>query len=119
MSGDAQQFRYQIYLPVGVNVYEYQNRVNHLKIATIDERYTIIGSANLNYRSLEDDRDFEVVILIDCTQFAREINLRVRDLDISRSKRITLHDVAGPGSELWPIICRAPDTIAAEELRLI
>lgn len=116
---DAQSFRYQQYLPAGINVYEYQNHFNHLKIATFDNKYTIVGSSNLNYRSLEDDRDFELVILVDNPEFARDVNLNVRDVDISRSKQFTLSDVEGFGSDLWIINCRNPLTISAEAAREI
>lgn len=119
LSYDAQSFRYQRYLHVGINVFEYQNHFNHLKLATFDGRYALVGSANLNYRSLEDDRDFELVVLVDNPGFAQEVHSFVRDLDISQSKQIKLEDVEGFGSDLWPINCRDPGTIAAEELRQI
>lgn len=116
LSFDAQQFRYQRYLPVGINVYEYNNHFNHMKLAAFDDRYVIIGSANLNYRSLEHDRDFELVVLIDCPRFAEDINTTVRDIDISRSKNYSLSDI---DSRCSPINFRDILTRAAEELRMI
>ncbi len=119
LSADAQRFRYQRYLPVGINVFEYQNHFNHLKIATFDERYAIVGSANLNYRSLEDDRDFELVVLVDSPGFLQSVNSHVRDIDSARSRQFNLSDVKGHGSYFWPINCRNLATIAGEEAREI
>jgi phosphatidylserine/phosphatidylglycerophosphate/cardiolipin synthase-like enzyme len=74
-------------------VYEYQNHFNHLKIAVFDERWSIHGSTNGNYRSLENDKDFELVVLVDDEPFARNILERVLRVDVARSRRITGEDV--------------------------
>ncbi|HTV23354.1 MAG TPA: phosphatidylserine/phosphatidylglycerophosphate/cardiolipin synthase family protein, partial [Polyangiaceae bacterium] len=86
---DAQQHGYARLLRAGVEVYEYQHHFNHLKLAVFDERLAIHGSTNLNFRSLEDDKDFELVVLTECREFACG-NLRdVRDTDLKHSRRIT------------------------------
>jgi phosphatidylserine/phosphatidylglycerophosphate/cardiolipin synthase-like enzyme len=77
----------------GVHVLEYQNHFNHLKIAVFDERWSIHGSTNGNYRSLENDKDFELVVLVDDEPFARNILERVREVDIARSRRFTVADI--------------------------
>jgi cardiolipin synthase len=92
---DAQQFHYAAYLESGIAVHEYQNHFNHLKMAVFDERFSIHGSTNLNYRSLENDKDFELVVLIDDEPLARRILAEVRDVDLPRSKRFTSADLAG------------------------
>lgn len=95
---DAQQYWYASLLEQGINVYEYQNHFNHLKMAVFDERWSIHGSTNGNYRSLEDDKDFELVVLVDDAPFAQNILQRVMDVDVPRSQRITVeavHDVLG------------------------
>ena len=46
-------------------MHEYQNHFDHLKMAVFDERWSIHRSTNLNCRSLEDDKDFELVVLVD------------------------------------------------------
>jgi cardiolipin synthase A/B len=117
LSADAQRFCYQRYLPIGINVFEYQNHFNHLKIATFDERYAIVGSANLNYRSLENDRDFELVVLVDSPGFAQDINVNVRDVDIVQSRQFKTEEVRGFGSDLWIINCRNPATLILEKSR--
>jgi len=71
---DAQQYYYVAYLQAGIEVFEYLNHFNHLKLATFDGRWTIVGSANLNFRSMEDDKDFEACVLIDSDEFARGID---------------------------------------------
>ena len=66
---DAQQHEYARYLEVGIDVYEYQCHFNHLKLAVFDARWSIHGSTNGNFRSLEDDKDFELVVLVDDEPF--------------------------------------------------
>ena len=73
----------------------YQNHFSHLKLATFDRRSVIIGSANSNFRSLEDDKDFEACVLIESEELARGIDREVRDEDIRWSKRIMPEDVHG------------------------
>jgi cardiolipin synthase len=92
---DAQQHAYPRYLEAGIAVYEYQNHFNHLKIAAFDGRYSIHGSTNLNYRSLEKDKDFELVICVDDEGLAQEVLREVRDVDIPRSVRFTRRHLRG------------------------
>jgi cardiolipin synthase len=95
---DAQQYEYARLLEHGVQVREYQNHFNHLKMAVFDERWSIHGSTNGNYRSLENDKDFELVVLVDDEPLARDILRRVRDVDVPRSRAITVeavHDAPG------------------------
>ena len=91
---DAQQHEYARYLELGIEVHEYQCHFNHLKIAVFDERYSIHGSTNGNFRSLEDDKDFELVVLVDDPPFAKDILSRVRDRDVKRSKQFTTEDLS-------------------------
>jgi len=90
---DAQQHEYARYLERGIAVYEYQCHFNHLKIAVFDERWSIHGSTNGNFRSLEDDKDFELVVLVDDEPFARSVLERVRDVDVAHSRRFTNADL--------------------------
>jgi cardiolipin synthase len=92
---DAQQHGYARLLAASVEVYEYQRHFNHLKLAVFDERFAIHGSTNLNFRSLEDDKDFELVVLTEGRAFASR-NLRdVRDVDLRHCRRITEREVHG------------------------
>ncbi|MEO8796606.1 MAG: phosphatidylserine/phosphatidylglycerophosphate/cardiolipin synthase family protein [Polyangiaceae bacterium] len=92
-AADAQQFHYARYLELGIAVHEYQRHFNHLKIAVFDERWSIHGSTNGNFRSLENDKDFELVVLIDDEALAKDVLERVRDIDVAHAKRITTADV--------------------------
>jgi cardiolipin synthase A/B len=116
---DAQQYHYAAYLDAGIDVFEYQNHFNHLKLATFDQRWAIVGSANLNFRSMEDDKDFEACVLIDSDEFARGIDRDVRDEDVRWSKRVTADDVQGTSLHALRTRMRDPRTlmlIAAREL---
>jgi cardiolipin synthase A/B len=90
---DAQQHEYARLLAASVEVYEYQRHFNHLKLAVFDERLAIHGSTNLNFRSLEDDKDFELVVLTEGREFASRNLREVRDLDLGHARRITERDI--------------------------
>jgi cardiolipin synthase len=90
---DAQQHEYARYLEHGIVVHEYQCHFNHLKLAVFDERWSIHGSTNGNFRSLEDDKDFELVVLVDDEPFARSLLRRVRDVDVAHARQITSADL--------------------------
>jgi cardiolipin synthase len=92
---DAQQHQYSRYLELGIAVHEYQRHFNHLKIAVFDQRWSIHGSTNGNFRSLEDDKDFELVVLVDDAPLARDVLSRVRDVDVGHSRQLTSADLDG------------------------
>ncbi|MEO6951627.1 MAG: phosphatidylserine/phosphatidylglycerophosphate/cardiolipin synthase family protein [Polyangia bacterium] len=100
---DAQEHHYARYLACGIEVWEYQHHFNHFKIAVFDERYSIHGSTNLNFRSLEVDKDFELVVLVDDEALARNILAQGRDVDIEHAQRIGDRDVHG---KTWRALCR-------------
>ena len=100
---DAQEYYYARYLACGIEVWEYQHHFNHFKLAVFDERFSIHGSTNLNYRSLEADKDFELVVLVDDEPFARHILALSRDVDITHALRIADRDVHG---KTWRALCR-------------
>ena len=108
---DAQQYHYARYLEVGIGVHEYQAHFNHLKMAVFDERWSIHGSTNLNYRSLEDDKDFEMVVLVDSEELARTILTEVRDVDLTHSKRFGRSDVDGHSIAQLRVKHRDPRTM--------
>jgi len=115
---DAQQYHYARYLGCGIGVYEYQNHFNHLKMAVFDERFSIHGSTNLNHRSLENDKDFELVVLVDDEALARRILVEVRDVDIPCSKRFTGSDLAGLAGHLR-VRSRDPRTLLMLSRRVL
>jgi cardiolipin synthase A/B len=117
-SQDAQEHEYERYLESGIELYEYQNHFNHLKMAVFDERFSIHGSTNLNCRSLEDDKDFELVILVEDEPFARSILEHVRDVDVPHSRRITASDLHGSFAGLRRRV-RDPRTLALLAKRML
>jgi phosphatidylserine/phosphatidylglycerophosphate/cardiolipin synthase-like enzyme len=94
-AADAQQHAYQRLLGASIEVHEYQRHFNHLKLAVFDERWVIHGSTNLNFRSLEDDKDFELIVLTDGRELACRSLRDVRDVDLSHSRRITAGEIKG------------------------
>jgi phosphatidylserine/phosphatidylglycerophosphate/cardiolipin synthase-like enzyme len=92
---DGQQHAYARYLKAGISVFEYQNHFNHLKIAAFDARFSMHGSTNLNYRSLENDKDFELVVFVEDEGLAREVLEEVRDVDVRYSKQFTRRHLRG------------------------
>ncbi len=87
-SQDAMQHHYARLLRAGISVHEYQNHFTHLKLACFDERLCIVGSANLNFRSMENDSDFELVVRVESEAFARRLLEEVRDVDLPRSRHV-------------------------------
>jgi phosphatidylserine/phosphatidylglycerophosphate/cardiolipin synthase-like enzyme len=116
---DAQQHHYSAYIDAGLEVSEYQNHFSHLKLATFDMRWVIVGSANLNFRSLEDDKDFEACVLIESEELGLAIDREVRAEDIRWSRRIAPEDVHGASWHALRVRSRGPRTLmltAAREL---
>jgi cardiolipin synthase len=93
---DAQQHEYARYLEYGIDVYEYRLHFTHVKIAVFDERWSIHGSTNGNFRSLEDDKDFELVVLVDDEPFAKHVLATLRDADIQHSRKVEQADLDKP-----------------------
>lgn len=74
---------------------------------------------NLNYRSLEDDKDFEACVLVDGAEFAKRVNLEVRDVDVEWCKRVGPGSVDGLSIDALRVRVRDPRTLlmlAAREL---
>lgn len=117
-SQDAQEHEYARYLACGIEVREYQNHFNHLKMAVFDERISIHGSTNLNCRSLENDKDFELVVVVDDAPFARAVLEQVRDVDLRHSRRIEATDVYGSFAGLRRRV-RDPRTLALLAKRML
>jgi cardiolipin synthase A/B len=58
-------------LAAGVRIFEYSVGVNHAKIALADEHWAMVGSANLDYRSMR--LNFELNLLFHSPERNREI----------------------------------------------
>ena len=62
LSLDLSRTYYDTLLEAGVKIYEYNHVFNHSKMGLFDDDYTIIGSTNLDYRSLYSDHQTLVFI---------------------------------------------------------
>lgn len=58
----AARFFYDTLLSAGVEIYERQSVVLHAKTMVVDERLSVIGSTNLDYRSIEYNLEVSAVI---------------------------------------------------------
>ena len=74
-------------IKAGVEVYEYQGRMAHEKVATIDGQWSTFGSSNLDDRSLKENDELNAVVLD--PSMAQDIKARLFDVDVGKSKRIT------------------------------
>ena len=74
----AERHLYRWMLDRGIEIYEYQSNVLHAKVATVDDRWTTIGSYNLNDIS---------------ARASLEANLDVKDQNFAIVTRMLLEDV--------------------------
>ncbi len=73
-------------LAAGVEIYEYQDRMAHEKVAVVDGNWSTFGSSNLDARSLTDNDELNVVVMGE--DLANTINRQLFDKDIAQSKRV-------------------------------
>lgn len=83
-------------LAAGVQVYEYQGRMAHEKVATIDGVWSTAGSSNLDARSLEFNDELNYVIVD--PSFAQKVSSSLFDKDLASSTRVTQ---ASSGPKSW------------------
>jgi cardiolipin synthase len=76
---------YQQLLDWGVEIYEYQPTMMHVKAMIVDDVWSVFGSANFDNRSFE--LNDELTVAAADTQLARDLT-RDFDEDLSKSKRI-------------------------------
>ena len=77
---------YEKLLPCGVEIYERQHVILHAKTICIDGEYTILGSTNLDYRSIE--YNLELSALIRNKEFGRNMHALFEN-DVRFSTRVT------------------------------
>ena len=78
---------YEELLPHGVRIYEYRPRMLHAKVSTIDGRYAMTGSANMDIRSLRIN--FELNLLIAGEAIIQQIE-QMMEQDFACSDRVRL-----------------------------
>lgn len=82
----ASRAYYPDLIQAGVEVYEYQGRMAHEKVAVIDSLWCTVGSSNLDVRSLISNDELNLVIID--AKLAQHIEKYLFEADIVKSKRI-------------------------------
>lgn len=82
---------YEELLRYGVKIYEYEAGITHAKVALIDEEWLMVGSANLDTRSMR--LNFELNALVRDPATAADL-ARVLSRDFENSKRIVAEEFA-------------------------
>jgi cardiolipin synthase len=77
---------YQKLLAAGVEIYERRGAVLHAKTLLVDRQTTVIGSSNLDYRSIE--KNFEISAVIRSKQFGEQIH-DLFEHDVRFARRIS------------------------------
>jgi cardiolipin synthase A/B len=85
----ASRYLYSWLLRRRIRIYERQVNMLHSKVMVVDDAWTVVGSCNLDARSLYINLEF--VAVIRSRPLARALN-RVMRFEIANSKRETVHD---------------------------
>jgi cardiolipin synthase len=80
---------YNELIAANVEVYEYNDRMTHLKVGAFDESFVTFGSTNLDARSFEFND--ELNIGTSDKRFAKDVQTRLFDVDLANSTRILEH----------------------------
>jgi cardiolipin synthase len=83
----AGQYYYEELLSAGVRIFEFRPAMMHDKLLVVDGIWSVVGSANLDERSMEINE--ENVVGIADERFAAEIE-RALEADFERSEEIVL-----------------------------
>ena len=85
----ARWYLYRKLLRMGIRLYERKNRVMHTKTMVLDRQWTVVGSANMDPRSLYINLEFMAVIR--SRDFAQAV-LRVCRYEVRHSRRVRFDD---------------------------
>ena len=97
MINDAGRIAYAPLIEAGVAVYEWHAERHgegtiHAKLAVFDQRVAIVGSYNLDPRSLA--LNSEDIVILEDARIARELHERVTGPDLEMAERITADQAA-------------------------
>lgn len=81
---------YRELLNAGVTIYEYQPTLMHTKLVMLDDQWALIGSPNMDSRSLE--LNDEIALAVSDTELMRELAASYAN-DLASSRRVTLAEV--------------------------
>lgn len=82
----ATQYLYSYFLRNGVEIYQWKKSIMHGKLATIDGRWSTIGSFNLNYTGYQQNLEMNVDIYSE--KFTQELNDKIYHLIDSGCEKI-------------------------------
>lgn len=83
---------YEELLEAGVKIFEYQPRILHAKLLTIDNRWTLLGSGNMDVRSFK--LNFELNLMVYGKEFSSQ-TLAILAKDLEQSREILLSQFRG------------------------
>lgn len=86
----ASESYYEELLEAGVNIYHYKGQFNHSKILTVDGEVSFIGSANMDFRSLE--HNFEITSILYDEAFTHEVEALIEDNISQNCYKLTLSE---------------------------
>ena len=84
----------------GIHIYEYQPSMMHAKTMTMDDKWSIVGSANLDNRSSRIN--LELILGIDDVSFAKDMEEKF-STDIGNAKEVTKEDAQKYSTLLFPL----------------
>ncbi len=87
----------------GVGIYRYQPGFMHQKVILVDDRYTAVGTANLDNRSMR--LNFEITAVTTAPHFINSVEAMLED-DLANCRLMTEHDYKDR-SILFRLTCRA------------
>ncbi len=82
---------YEQLLRFGVKIYEYEAGINHAKVALVDEQWLMVGSANLDVRSMRLNFELNALVRDPATAATLE---QVLARDMATSREILLEEFA-------------------------
>lgn len=85
----ALRYLYTKLLKRGIEIYERVDCMLHSKVMVVDNRWSIVGSCNLDPRSLEINYEFLAVVT--SATFAREVT-KICEHEIEHSRPVTIED---------------------------
>jgi cardiolipin synthase len=80
---------YERMLKCGVEVFERQHVILHSKTLVVDSEYSVVGSTNLDYRSIE--YNLELSVVIHSAEFGEKMSLLFEN-DIRYARKITMNE---------------------------
>ncbi len=89
IAAQAGRYLYGDLLREGVRLFEWPVGMMHAKTAVIDDAWSVVGSYNLNNRSLF--HDLEAVAIFADAEFSRHLRLQIM-ADIERCQEVTMRD---------------------------